>query len=625
MMSQKAFSKLTGVLVLVCLLASGLACSSGISQTTESKPTPQQVYSGPYIPLDEFEDVEVPAVDLREPTPHIYGSATDLHFGAATASLEERIYMADVVVKARFVSASESVLVFQALTYLKGTGPPDFTVQAKTQNRDTQYDNQDAILFLNELVGGPENFVFIDTTEWDYMWPGATPTEYTGDLPSGYTLGRNNPVWIPVSSVPRPSISPGVGGQSQTSPPDSGLIEITANLDVGGPVSVTQQDLEQTIRWMAGPSSQIQDQSRIVAYQECVVASLETIRYARDKEAYLGREYAPGTGRPITLESSQGRNTELIDFSQKVGQDYILFEVIGPQAHLFSSSFVDPDGASITGYEHKIVTARPLPAGEYELRTSARPPWLEDCKFRHPDFYVANHITVKAPLNTIHEAFFDPAVTARGIGYAADAGVLDSASFRSGAITELVWHSGQVYLTVNPQDALAESKLDFIGLDGSVAFSLDPDTASSTNSMLTWSVPTAPWAADDKLMLRVVSDLLPPILDAQLITENLSFNEPGFLGGIAGTLTPANFQFQGSTITIAAFYWGGGHLKLLLQNHADLSGHVIVVLDTEDTEILSVSIENTHAVISGSNWRWSVPTPPWEAGDTVRLIIRPAR
>lgn len=624
-MSQKAFSNFTGVLVLACILVTAIGCSGSAAQAIQSEPTPQQIYSEPLVLLDELGDVEVPARDLREPTPHSYGSSLSLHFGAATASLEERIYMADVVVKARLISAVESLLAFEAVTYLKGSGPTAFTVQANTENRDTQWDDQDAILFLKELASGPENFVFVDTTEWDYMWPGATPTEYTGDLPSGYTLGRNNPVWIPVSSVPRPSISPGVGGQSQTSPPDSGLIEITANLDVGGPVSVTQQDLEQTIRWMAGPSSQIQDQSRIVAYQECVVASLETIRYARDKEAYLGREYAPGTGRPITLESSQGQNTELIDFSQKVGQDYILFEVIGPQAHLFSSSFVDPDGASITGYEHKIVTARPLPAGEYELRTSARPPWLEDCKFRHPDFYVANHITVKAPLNTIHEAFFDPAVTARGVGYAADAGVLDSSSLKTGAITELVWHSGRVYLTVNPGDALAQSRLDFIGLDGSVVFSLDPDTASSTNSMLTWSVPTAPWAADDKLMLRIVSDLPPPILDAQMVSGNLSSNEPGFLAGMTGSLTPNNFQFQGSDVGIMVFYWGGGHLRLLLGNHADLSGHVLVVLDSQDTEILQVPINNSHAIIPGSNWRWDVPTQPWNKGDTLRLIIRPAR
>ena len=42
--------------------------------------------------------------------------------GKATASLEERVYLADVVVRARLVSAADDVLTFRAITYLKGGG-----------------------------------------------------------------------------------------------------------------------------------------------------------------------------------------------------------------------------------------------------------------------------------------------------------------------------------------------------------------------------------------------------------------------------------------------------------------------------------------------------------------------
>ena len=66
------------------------------------------------------------------------------------ASIEERILLSDVVVRANLVSAANDVLIFDAVEYLRGTGPQQFTVSAKTAGRNTQWDSHEAILFLSD-------------------------------------------------------------------------------------------------------------------------------------------------------------------------------------------------------------------------------------------------------------------------------------------------------------------------------------------------------------------------------------------------------------------------------------------------------------------------------------------
>ncbi len=515
--SMNAIKALTGLLLAgLSLLLLGVACG----QDTASSATTPSLFQAP--PTTRAELTATPS--LARPAegssesgrvPHDYGSSLQGHFGAATASLEERVYMADVVVKARFVSETDSTLTFRAVSYLKGSGPTEFTVRAVTEGRDTQWDSQDAMLFLSTLTGQIEHFEFVDTTEWDYMWPSSNPTEYTGKLPDGYTLGRNNPVWLPVTSAPS---SGGVSGQA---PQAESSTQIATDIESGKPVSVTQQDLEETIRWITGATSQASGQGAQASpdpaeYQDCVLSSLEVIRNARDVEAYTGSEFAPKTGTGVTLESGEAQGLEVLDFSQGATQHYIPFEVSGPNSDLFSTNFSDDDGDSITGYQFKIVTARPLPAGTYTLRSSARPPWLEACKFRHPDFYVAYPVEVVAPGNITHEAFFDPATTTAGVGYlvgpATTTGVLKPAAFSVGSvstnITGLHWQSGSVVLSLSPFVSLGNNQLEFIGLDGTTALALrvSDATADSAAGTLTWAVADKPWSAGDQLMLRIGPD-----------------------------------------------------------------------------------------------------------------------
>ena len=138
------------------------------------------------------------------PTPESRVMASQIYddfFGAAVASLEERIYLSDIVVLARLLSAEGDVLRFRAVEYLKGTGASEFTVRASTVGRDTQYDDRDAVLFLvvsdgQARSGGgtpPSAFDFADSTTFDYAPDSYGPTRYAGNRPVGIHVRHPEP------------------------------------------------------------------------------------------------------------------------------------------------------------------------------------------------------------------------------------------------------------------------------------------------------------------------------------------------------------------------------------------------------------------------------------------------
>ena len=132
------------------------------------------------------------------PTPrvvHVFKWEDDYE-GAATASVEERIWHADVIVRATLQTKSTGTLNFRVLEYLKGSGPSVITVSAETDGLPTTWDRQEAVLFLKRDATRSTAFEFADTTEWNW----ASPQTYTGNLPEGYTVDSRNPVWVPVAS-----------------------------------------------------------------------------------------------------------------------------------------------------------------------------------------------------------------------------------------------------------------------------------------------------------------------------------------------------------------------------------------------------------------------------------------
>ena len=470
------------------------------------------------------------------------------HEGKAVASVEERIFLSDVVVKARFVSAGNNVLNFRAVQYLKGSGPDRFSVRAKTAGRDTRWDNQDAILFLDRLTGAASDFRFIDTTEhdlWDYR--GGPPTRYTGDLPQGYTVAKRNPVWLPVGSADS------LGGLTRLANSQSSPNSIITEYDKSGaPETITQRELRDSISWLGRqaltgtwdsfPNNLADSFTRNVNTDDnpqfttedvrlCMLIALGQIRDRRDKIAYFGKPQWPNTWEE-KIDSGLPKGTE---FSVLDNDDdgwtgsipgpqgshrYPTYWLTGPDANLFEVTLSDDDNNSRTGYRIAEVTRRLLPAGTYVYEHRGHGYINQACGYVNEHLYTTVTVVVTAPPGTVHEALFDPATTTAGVGYLATTstttGVLEPAGFsmrgRDINITGLEWRDGQVVLSFDRTVQLSDG-LSFIETDGTAGLYLSQFDATEDlrARTATWEVSERPWESGDELMLRIGPIPLPAV------------------------------------------------------------------------------------------------------------------
>ena len=472
-------------------------------------------------------------------------------YGAATASVEERVYQADVVVRARFVSSASTTLMFRAIQYLKGTGETKFIVEAATEGRNTQWDNQDAILFLKQHAGKGADFTFVDSTDMrffgvvpgdpDFTPPPRVPT-YEGTLPEGYTVDTRNPVWLPVeaSGSTREGASTRSPGQGTT---PSGNTIITDYDSRGAHQTVTQKALQSTIDWMGAVSSQGgatpgQTQGRSSTenpspftqdhFDNCVLAALRDIRISRDWEQYHNEPYYDDIPSEEQMDSGSARGTQVYGFdltSDHGGalpgnQRYDRHELSGDDSHLFESTITDADNNSRNGYSFWITNRRPLPAGTYNIRSHGQAYYFSACDYRTDPDYNDIIVSATAPAGTVHEAFFDPATTTAGVGFLAGSatttGVLEPAGFsmrgRDINITGLEWRNGQVVLSFDRIVQLSDG-LSFIETDGTAGLYLSQydDTEDLRARTATWDVPEQPWEPGDELMLRIGPIPLPGV------------------------------------------------------------------------------------------------------------------
>ena len=201
---------------------------------------------------------------------------------------------------------------------------------------------------------------------------------------------------------------------------------------------------------------------------------------------------------------------------------YDRFWLSGPDAARLRSLIIDADNQPATGYDHRLATTRPLPAGTYRLHRNWQHSSEIPCNYVPDDTYRVWTVTVTAPTGTMHEAFFDPAALGSGVvGRDAAQGVLTpsavgaatggavGASASSGAATlrRLTWDAGQLRLDVTGA-TLAGQQLELIRLDGTVGLQLRGDAATATATAgggheLRWPVCTQPWQPGERLMLRI--------------------------------------------------------------------------------------------------------------------------
>ena len=471
--------------------------TSTATPTPTPTPTPDEQTS---MPLGSAGSDPGPSPTIE---PYSASQIDDDHFGAAVASLEERIYLSGTIVLARLVSAEGDVLRFRAVEYLKGTGTSEFTVRVPTVGRDTQYDGRDAVLFLAASDGqtrsgrSATSFEFADTTTFDYGGS-HDATRYTGDRPGGYAFDARNPVWLPAE----PGTSESSTGKTTRSSSSTSTSFIT---DPGSTVSL--DTLRSRIAWVEGGPG-------VAGYTLCIRGSLAYMRYFRDWEAYHGTPYSKPEFE-AKIDSGLARGTEFTDYGTYGSPGYDGYDRVwltGPDADLFAAKIIDDDTDPTNGFRPAVVTARPLPSGTYRVTNHLQSFAFEPCNYRTAFNYLDWVVTVTPPTgaHSVHEAFFDPVAIGAAVGADGANGVLKPAAFTVGGasatITSLKWESGVVTMELNPSASLAGHAIDFISLDGSVTSTLSFDDATQSGGALTWTVAAQPWNAGDLLMLRIGAD-----------------------------------------------------------------------------------------------------------------------
>ena len=118
------------------------------------------------------------------------------------APLEFRVAVADVIVRAVFVSEGTDALRFRAIEYLRGMGPTEFEVKASTEGRNRKWDDREGVLLLaygrNELAaietGERVNGALYFVRFWTF-------SSYDGSLPDTYTIEGYRPAWLPATEA----------------------------------------------------------------------------------------------------------------------------------------------------------------------------------------------------------------------------------------------------------------------------------------------------------------------------------------------------------------------------------------------------------------------------------------
>ena len=527
------------VLLLGCvLLNGGQESSKGADSTpvtTRESAEPPSVVSAVPSPMATPESAEQaqPMVSAVSPP----ATAQVSYFGPT--SLEERIVASPVIARVRLDSVTSTAesgptfrgmkyfalieFNFSVLEYLKGSGANDIVavwaaaplfdtrqeadaaLPAIATARDAQWDNHEAIVFLQHSM------ISLASTEqadrYSLSWGGSWT------IPDdGYSIASlHDKLWLPAEAA--------VGAPSQPSgdqqrflldvPPASGTAPTTTLGEIKTRIAGVAAKLD------AGDGSE--------EYRECVQRTYQFEGRNRYSIETGGGGYASRTP-DHELDSGLAASSVVYeespvfgDLPDKKGRTWL----DGGDADLFGVESGDAvpydfsgDGVNDSIYfARRVVSARPLPAGVYRFHFNDVWAAFVPC-----DGYTIRYewtVTVTAPEDTLHEAFFDPVTV--GTAALADStnGVLKPAEFTdtngaSATIDRVAWEagtgdSGTVELKLSPHNGIAGHIVEFIALDGTVSLSLNvaDATVDPANDTLSWMVASQPWQSGDKLMLRI--------------------------------------------------------------------------------------------------------------------------
>ena len=450
------------------------------------------------------------------------------------SSLESRILASPVIARVRLDSATSTVeygttyrgmkyialleFSFSVLEYLKGSGASDIVavwaaapffdtrqeaeaaLPAIAAARDIRWDDHEAIVFLRQ-----DFREFLASTQQSERYYLAWGGRWT--IPDdGYSIASiHNRLWLPAEASVGSSSRPGGNQQRFLTevPPAMGTAPTITLGDVKARVTAVAAKID------AGDGSE--------KYRECVqrtylLMGIDRYRIERGDDGFFHRipdqELNSGLAASSVVyeEMDLGGLPDLRDKLWLDGENADLFGVESGDAVPYDFS---GDGVNDTiQYAQRVVSARPIPEGVYRVNLNHR-----DVHFVRCDGYTMRYVwtvTVTAPVDALHEFFFDPVTVGSAVAADASNGVLKPSSFtdRDGApatVESISYESGKVRVKIVPWSIMSGRVLDFIELDGTVSMSLKVTNSAveDATDTLTWTVSSQPWHDGDMLMVRI--------------------------------------------------------------------------------------------------------------------------
>ena len=380
------------------------------------------------------------------------------------------------------------------------------TAQARLAERDTRWDDMEAVVFLRPSRFESESGVY----EFSWRHWSSTPGLHDYAITSDYDNAHfPNRAWLPG----------GAAANDSSAPSEPRYFTSAPSVQPGPPISNARSpalpsapsiSLSEIKALVAASEDMMTKGKDIPGYEDCVRA-----KYKFDA---LYKKYPPRMSfGEIRIPSGQPAGHRLWPNPPVISYEdyYSMWWFSGPDSDLFAYTITnDPDNNPATGYAWKQTALRPIPEGEYKVFVNNQPSGWVPCGY-NPE--ASNNrdewtITATAPDGVIHEAFFDPADMKGGAaGADGSNGVLAPTDFTFGgasvSLDSIRWDSQAVEMRLSPHTRLANHHADFIALDGSIVLRLDFDDASETgagaNRALRWKVDAQPWSGGDLLMLRV--------------------------------------------------------------------------------------------------------------------------
>ena len=96
---------------------------------------------------------------------------------------------------------------------------------------------------------------------------------------------------------------------------------------------------------------------------------------------------------------------------------------------------------------------------------------------------------------------------------------------------EVKWKAGTLSVELTPATSFGGHHLDFIAQDGTLAETVAVDDATRTGDTFAWAVADAPWAAGDKIMVRLYREVSSTCTVAEgAMKPGACYQDPVFTG-----------------------------------------------------------------------------------------------